>query len=403
MSPETVAGGVWARLVGQSHVVEQLRRAAATAAQFQGGHLDRAPAHAWLFTGPPGSGRSTAARAFAAALHCELAGTDAAGCGRCQGCRTTLAGSHPDVSVTVSQGSVLRAADVRPLIQLAQRAPTSGGWRVLIIEDADRLNDTSGNALLKAIEEPPERTLWLLCAPSVADVLVTIRSRCRSITLRTPPVADVADLLVRTHGIDPAMAAYAARAAQSHVGRARRLATDEQARIRRRDVVSLAFGLRGVGDAVLRAGHLVEVASEEAAAATTDRDAAEKADLLRALGYQEQTRLPPSVRAQVRDLETEQKRRAARFKRDMLDLALTDLASVYRDVAMLQLGASVELVNPTERAEISALARTSTPAHTLARLDAIATARTRLTSTNVNPLLAVEAMAIQLVGHEYGG
>jgi DNA polymerase-3 subunit delta' len=391
------ASPVWDQLVGQDDVVRTLRGEARLAARVRAREASSGLAHAWLFTGPPGSGRSIAARALAAALQCENADSDRVGCGECAGCATTMAGSHPDLSVTATEASILRVAEVRPLIQLAQRAPTAGRWRVLVVEDADRLNETSGNALLKAIEEPPERTIWMLCAPSPEDVLVTIRSRCRAVRLRVPLPSDVAQLLIERDGVEEGMAAFAARAAQSHVGRARRLATDEQARIRRRDVVALAFGVSSVGDAVLRAGQLVDLASAEASAATTQREGAEKAELLAAMGFAGQGRVPPAVRAAVRELEGEQKRRAARFKRDVLDASLVDLLSVYRDVLMLQCGAPVELVNPAEQHNLERLARSGSAAATLAKMEAITAARIRLTTTNVNPLLALEAMAVRLM------
>jgi DNA polymerase-3 subunit delta' len=306
-----------------------------------------------------------------------------------------LAGSHPDVQVTATEVSILKVDVARSLVQTAQRHPSVGRWRVMLVEDADRFNETALNALLKAVEEPPPRTVWLLCAPSPEDVLITIRSRCRPVRLRVPPVSAVADLLVR-RGADPAMASFAAQAAQSHVGRARRLATDEDARMRRREVLDIAFAVRGVGDAVLRAGQLLEVATEEATAATADRDATERAGLLRALGYEGESRLPPSIRTQVRALENEQKKRATRFKRDVVDRALLDLLSVYRDVLVVQFGATVDLVNATERERVSRLAAASTPETTLRRLDAIGEARTRIGTTTANPLMVVEAMAVQL-------
>lgn len=376
---------VWDDLVGQSEVVSSLRRAASRAAEPGATGVS----HAWLFTGPPGSGRSTAARAYAAALQCEQLG-----CGSCHSCRTVLAGSHPDVQVTATEASILTVGQARDLVQVAQRHPSQGHWRVMLVEDADRFNDQALNALLKAVEEPPARTVWLLCAPSPEDVLVTIRSRCRPVRLRMPPVADVAELLVR-RGADRGVAAFAAQAAQSHVGRAQRLATDEGARMRRREVLDLAFSVRGVGDAVLRAGQLIEVATEEALAATTDRDAGERAALLRALGYEGESRLPPSIRTQVRALEGDQKKRATRFKRDVVDRALLDLLSVYRDVLMVQLGARVALVNATERERLSRLASSSTPEATLRRMDAIGEARTRI-GTTANALMVVESMAVQL-------
>jgi len=348
--------------------------------------------HAWLLTGPPGSGRSTAARAFAAALQCPDGG-----CGRCHECRTALQGSHADVALVATEHVQLRVDDVRPLVALAQRRPSGGRWRVIVVEDADRLNDNSGNVLLKALEEPPPRTVWVLCAPSADDVLVTVRSRCRRVGLRIPPVADVADLLVRRDGADPAIAAYAARAAQSHIGLARRLALDEGARIRRREVLTLPAKIRSVGAAVIAAGQLVEVAGEESRAATGERDAAERAALLHSLGAEGATTLPPAVRAQVRQLEENQRRRATRAQRDVLDRALIDLLSLYRDVLVLQLGAGedVDLVNVELEQQVRALAAGSTAEATLRRMDAIGEARERI-EANVAPLLAVEALMVAL-------
>ncbi|PWJ53325.1 DNA polymerase-3 subunit delta' [Quadrisphaera granulorum] len=386
---------VWDDVAGQPEVVAQLREAVA---------IPAAMTHAWLFTGPPGSGRSTAARAFAAALQCEVnddgavgAGGPGAerGCGVCHACRTVLAGTHADVQVVATEKLSIGVDDVRALVQRAARAPSAGRWRVVLVEDADRFTEHSANTLLKSIEEPPPRTVWLLCAPSPEDMVTTIQSRCRPVRLRVPSVEDVAALLVRRDGIDPTMAAYAARAAQSHVGLARRLARDEGARLRRRQVLQLAFEVTGVGEAVVRAGELVDVASEEATAATAERDAAERADLLRSLGAEAAGSLPPALRSQVKALEDDQKKRATRAKRDVLDRALVDLASLYRDVLVVQLGAGVDLVNAELGREVAGLARRGGPEQTLARLDAIATARRRI-SANVNPLLAVEAMALAL-------
>jgi DNA polymerase-3 subunit delta' len=373
--------GVWAELVGQEPAVEVLRAAARDPARMT---------HAWLLTGPPGSGRSTAARAFAAALQCEEGG-----CGHCHACLTVLQGLHPDVTVVATEGVVIRADTARPLVELAQRSPSSGRWRVIIVEDADRLNETSGNVLLKAIEEPPPRTVWLLCAPSPQDVLVTLRSRSRAVALRVPPVDAVAALLVERDGIDPAVAAVAARAAQSHVGVARRLARDPQARARRATVLSIPPRVRGVGDAVLAAGELVATAQTDAKAATEQRDAEEKSALLRAMGAEGAATLPPALRAQVRQLEEDQKRRATRAQRDVLDRAMLDLLSLYRDVLVVQLAAGVEIINLEHEDSVRALAASSTPDQTLRRMDAIGEARTRIAG-NVAPLLAVEAMTIAL-------
>jgi DNA polymerase-3 subunit delta' len=347
--------------------------------------------HAWLFTGPPGSGRSVAARAFAAALQCPNGG-----CGECHECRTALAGTHADVTVIATELLSIKTEQARELVQLAARRPTMGRWRVIIIEDADRLTETAADALLKAIEEPPARTVWMLCAPSLEDVIVTIRSRCRHLALRTPSPAAVADLLVRRDGIDPAMAAYAARAAQSHIGLARRLARDEGARIRRHDVVTLPLRIRGVGDAVLLAGELVETAAEEAKAATAERDSAERERLVHSLGADPAARTqPPHVRAQLSAMEKDQKTRATRFQRDVVDRALVDVLSVYRDVLVLLAGDPVDLVNEEMRVDLTRLARELSPEDVVQRMEAVREARERI-AANVAPLLAVEAMAVQL-------
>ncbi|MGO1316444.1 MAG: DNA polymerase III subunit delta' [Cellulomonadaceae bacterium] len=373
---------VWADVVGQESAVAVLREAAADPA---------AMTHAWLITGPPGSGRSTAARAFAAALQCG--GTDEAADER--EVAAVLAGTHPDVAVVATDKVTIAIDEVRSLIGLAQRSPARGRWRVIIVEDADRMVERTSNVLLKAIEEPPERTVWLLCAPSPRDVVVTIRSRCRPVVLRVPPVDAVAQLLARRDGIDPATAREVARAAQSHIGLARRLARDPGARERRRRLLEIAQHIRGVGDAVLAAAEMVEVAQAEATSSAEERDAGEKAELLRALGAEPGQTLPPALRAQVRQLEEDQKRRATRAQRDVLDRSLVDLLSLHRDVLVVQLGAEVDLVNTEIADQVRRLADESEPEQTLRRMDAIGRARARL-AANVAPLLAMEAMAIAL-------
>ncbi|MFI5084866.1 MAG: DNA polymerase III subunit delta' [Actinomycetales bacterium] len=383
---------VWTDLQGQGPVVEQLRRAATAAT----------PNHAWLITGPPGSGRSNAARAFAAALVCEQADPVARGCGVCHACHTVLAGTHADVTFVATEKTTIAIDEARELVTKAQDRPSSARWRIIIVGDADRMTERTTNVLLKAIEEPPPRTIWILCAPSPADVLVTIRSRCRTVTLRVPPVADVAALLIRRDGIEPAMADYAARAAQSHVGIARRLATDEGARARRETIVRIPLRLGDVSAAMRAAAALMDAATAEADASNTDRAAEEKAALLHTLGAPGSGPLPPALRGQVKALEEDQKRRAKRSLTDMLDRALTDLLSFYRDVLLLQLAAEggnpgAELVNRGLGAELHGFAERSSAEGTLARMDAINTVRGRITGTNVAPLLALEAMAVSLL------
>ncbi|HRO31089.1 DNA polymerase III subunit delta' [Citricoccus sp.] len=372
----------WADLAGQQAAVEQLSRAAAA---------DR-PTHAWLFTGPPGSGRSNAARAFAQALQCEVEDPDRRGCGSCHACLTVAAGTNADVKVLATENVTYKIDEVRDLIALAQDRPTSGRWRIFIMEDADRMTERATNVLLKAIEEPPERTVWMLCAPSPADVLVTIRSRCRQVGLRIPAVRAVADLLVERDGLDPELALFAARASQSHVGMARRLARDEGSRSRRESVVHLPLRVKATSDAVAMAKELVEVTQQEAASSAEARNAEERRNLLRSLGLAEDEKVPAKLRHHVKRLEDAQTARNKRAVHDTLDRAMIDLTGLFRDVLALQLGTDAELVNEHLRDELASYARAASPERTVERIDAVSTARRRLAG-NVPPLLALEAMA----------
>lgn len=388
---------VFAALVGQDATVALLRAAAAAAAAAPGERGAGGMTHAWLFTGPPGSGRSTAARAFAASLQCTTT-PGRPGCGECRGCRTALAGTSADVEVVRPSGLSYGVADTRDLVRRSALAPVGGRWQVVVVEDADRLTEQAANALLKAIEEPPPRTVWLLCAPSAEDLVPTIRSRCRVLVLRTPPAEAVAGVLV-AEGVAPALAAFAARAAQGHIGRARRLATDESARLRRADVLALGAAVgpgAGVTTCLEAAGVLVAAAEQEAARATAETDAAEADDLRRALGVGATGRgLPRIGEAAVKDLERQQKVRAKRLQRDALDGALVDLAAFYRDVLAVQLGARADLVHSDQRAAVTGIAARSTPAQTLRRVDAVLACREAV-DANVAPLLAAEAMALAL-------
>lgn len=376
------APGVWRDVIGQEQTITALQRAVSEPGSMT---------HAWLFTGPPGSGRSVAARAFAGALLCPTGG-----CGECRECRTALDGTHADVEVLATEALSIGVADTRALVQLAGRAPSVGRYRVILVEDADRLTEQSGNALLKALEEPTPRTVWLLCAPSLEDVLVTVRSRSRHVRLRTPPVEEVAALLQRRDGIDPGMATYAARAAQSHIGLAKRLATDEGARIRRRDTITMAARIRGVSDAVGAAADLLQIAEQERDRTLESRAVREKERLLETLGADPSARSqPPHIRAQVASLEKEQKTRATRFTRDMIDRALVDLMSVYRDALVLHAGSPVTLVNEDARPVVEEVARAFTAEGLLVAIEEIATARERI-GANGAPLLALEAMAVGL-------
>ncbi|HWC80569.1 MAG TPA: DNA polymerase III subunit delta' [Pseudonocardiaceae bacterium] len=391
---------VWSGVVGQPEAVEALRAAAAAAARMVEGHTptNQAMTHAWLFTGPPGSGRSVAARSFAAALQC-MAGV---GCGECPGCRTTMHGTHADVRLVVPEGLSISVAEMRALVQAAARRPTGGRWQVVIVEDADRLTEGAANALLKAVEEPPARTVFLLCAPSdhPEDVSVTIRSRCRCISLRTPSAPAIAGVLTERDGVDAETARWAASVCGGHIGRARRLATDPAARERREAVLGIPAALRGLAEAFTCADELVKTAEAEASTVSEERDTAERDALETAMGAggtgKGTATATRGARGALRELEKRQKSRATRTQRDALDLALIDLAGFYRDVLVRTTGATVTLTHPDRSGDIGRAAAAWSPEAALHRLEAVLACREAIES-NVKPRIAIEAMLTSLV------
>jgi DNA polymerase-3 subunit delta' len=387
----TTAGttGVWADLIGQDRVVETLQRAVRAAGAGGNRH---AMSHAWLLTGPPGSGRSNAARAFAAALQCAVGG-----CGECNTCITSLSGAHPDVTLVRTEALSIGVDEVRELVRRAAMAPTMGRYQVLVVEDADRITERGADALLKSIEEPAARTVWLLCAPTAEDVVATIRSRCRRVELSTPSTAAITELLRRRDGVEPELAAFAARVAQGHIGRARALARNPSVRERRQEVLRLPGRLRSLGTCLDAAATLVEAATQEATVLTAELDARERTELSEALGLTTRGVRPRNAQAALRELEDQQKARAKRIQRDALDRVLTELTSFYRDVLALQTGAGAEPINAEFADDIAQLARRTTPEATVGKLDAILACRTAL-ETNVAPLLAMESLMLTLGG-----
>ncbi len=380
---------VWDAVIGQPRAVATLERAAGQGRQIVEGQ-DGALSHSWLITGPPGSGRSVAAVAFAAALQCT---GEPIGCGQCACCRTTVPGNNLDVAQLSTEAATISVKQVREILALAQSRPTDGRWRVIIVEDADRMREDSANMLLKNLEEPPARTIWILCAPTPADLLVTIRSRCRQLQLGTPPVAAVEEYLQRQEGATPEQAHMAARVSQSHIGVARALIREPELRGQRANMFMSALRVGSVGEAVLAAGKLVKAAQESGAEQHAARAEKEKAVLLATLGVE--GRVPPALRAQLRNLEEDQKRREKRALADVLDRVLIDLLGFFRDVVTVQLRTGVDLINPDLADEVHFWAAKSTPQDTLRRVQSIELARLRL-QTSVAPLLNMESLLVAL-------
>jgi DNA polymerase-3 subunit delta' len=373
---------VWDELVGQDHATDLFKAAARD---------PRLLAHSWLITGPPGSGRSNLAYAFAASLLCKDDG-----CGTCPDCRQVAARTHPDLSALATERVIISIDEVRSLVQTAQFGPSVSRYRVVVIEDADRMVERTSNVLLKALEEPPEGTIWILCAPSEADLLPTIRSRVRSVRLIVPSIESVSNLIVARTGVDAVVAERAARHAQSHVGMATRLATNELAAQRRDETVRLALSTHNVRDAVMAAARLLEIATEDAKAITEERDAVELEQTRYTLGLATGEAVPANMRSQFRALEEQQKRRETRSLRDGLDRILVDLHSVYRDVLRLQLGATDDLINLEYQSDLLAASTALSPEDVLEVSDAIATTRERI-SRNVSPVLALESLLVTAI------
>ncbi len=390
---------VWDELIGQDEAVETLQAAAAAAGEIVAGRP--APpgvmTHAWLFTGPAGSGRSIAARALAAALQCERVPR---GCGECPACHTVGKRSHPDVHSVIPEGLSIPVAEMRAVVARAARRPALGQWQVVVIEDADRLTEQASNALLKAVEEPPARTVFLLCVPSLHpdDVMVTIRSRCRLVTLGTPPPEAVAAVLERD-GVSGDDARWAAAVGQGHVGRSRRLLRDPDARARRSDVLAIPASLSSLRACLDAADHLVRVAEGEAAALSAELDSGETEALQIALGAggtgKGAAAATRGTVGAVKELEKRQKSRATRAQRDALDRALVDLAGFYRDVLLVHAGTPVAPAHPDVAAQVRLVADRVDPPGVLQRLDAVLACREAL-DLNVKPRIAVEAMTAAL-------
>jgi len=385
---------MWQELIGQDLAIRSLQQAAKDSLLNANGKTTAGFSQSWLITGPPGSGRSTAAKLFAAALQCEKSG-----CGECATCKSVLNGSHPDVKTILPSGLTYGVDEVKDLMQGSALIPAIGQWNIFILEDADRLTTVAANALLKSIEEPARNTMWILLAPSSQDVISTIRSRCRMVHLRMPPFDEIAELLKTRDGVDPAMAKFSAAAALGHVGRAKLLALDENLREIRRKILQLPFELSDLPSCFKAAAELFEITSNEAERETENLDKIEQEQLLESYGSGavglSKTKIQRMSSSAMKELAKDQKARNKRISRDRLDLALVEIAAFYRDVLAVQAGAGLELFHEEHRGSIEKMAAGSALDLTIKRLEAVEEARNLLPS-EASPLLVLEAMMIQL-------
>ena len=378
---------VFGSLIDQTELISILKDAVEASRMVD--NKTQSMTNTWLFTGPPGSGRSNAAIAFAAALVCKDGG-----CSKCNDCMSTIIGNHADVELIKTAGLSIKIDEVRELITRASWAPSVANYRVVVMEDADRLTESAANALLKVIEEPGLRTIWLLCAPTLTDVLPTIRSRCRHLSLRTPSTKAIAKLLIERDGVESSTADFVARASGGHIGRARRLATDPTARENRSNIMKLPFMLKDVASAFKAAQFLVDAAKADALVDAEKKDEDEISKLKEAWGATGSKLVAGGAKV-VKELEKEQKSRSTRMVRDYLDRALLDLSTLYRDVLLVQSNSVDSLINQDLTSQINQLAQATKPEQTIRKIEAILKTRRNL-AQNAAPLLLIEALMCEL-------
>ena len=378
---------VFGSLIDQTEVISILKDAVEASRMVN--NKSQSMTNTWLFTGPPGSGRSNAAIAFAAALVCKDGG-----CSKCNDCMSTIIGTHADVELIKTAGLSIKIDEVRELISRASWAPSVANYRVVVMEDADRLTESAANALLKVIEEPGLGTIWLLCAPTLTDVLPTIRSRCRHLSLRTPSTKAIAKLLIERDGVESSTADFVARASGGHIGRARRLATDSTAKENRSNILKLPFMIKDVSSAFKAAQFLVDAAKADALVDAEKKDEDEISKLKEAWGATGSKLVAGGAKV-VKELEKEQKSRSTRMVRDYLDRALLDLSTLYRDVLLVQSNSVDSLINQDLISQINQLAQATKPEQTIRKIEAILKTRRNL-AQNAAPLLLIEALMCEL-------
>lgn len=376
------------QIIGQQSAIETFKRALNAASI---GVIDSQEMSAtWLIVGPPGSGRTNIAHEFAKGLLCNEGG-----CLTCSACTSVDALTHPDLEFFRREGLSIKVDEVRELIERASWQPAAAKFRVTIIEDADRLTESAANALLKAIEEPGARTVWILCAPSTVDVLPTIRSRARVVGLQTPNTNDISALLIK-EGIEPKSAEFAALISLGHVGKARALANNKSLRDFRANFLQKATTISSIADAYLTAGWLNDSVKEEVEKELKEQNENELEKLRQAWGENGKKLITGGAKA-VKELEANQKARNTRMIRSLLDQSLIDLITFYRDVFLWQNSQEREdlTINKNLTTLLQSKATEIPPYKTLAIIDAITQTREDI-SRSAAPLLALESLMVKL-------
>jgi DNA polymerase-3 subunit delta' len=375
-------------IVGQPQVIEALKNAVIAARE--NSELSQKMTHSWLFTGPPGSGKSTVAKVFAASLLCSNSG-----CGECVDCITAMDGSHLDIDILKTEVSSIKVNEIRELISRTSTSPSISNWRVVIIQDAQRLTEAATNALLKVIEEPSSRTIWLMTASTSLDLLATLRSRCRQIQLKTPDKESIIELLVKRDKIDSQIAEFAARVSQGHIGRAKYLSENPISRSRRNDVIELFLTVNDTSSAFSAASKIIDIAQEEAEDATRTTNEIELINLQDALQGPGKSLISGGAKS-VKELEKDQKARIKRAVEDSLDRYLLDLLSIYRDSLLNQLCKSAEVINTEYFARYPEKMVRFTPESIIIKIENVLSVREKLAQSTVN-LLAMENLICTLI------
>lgn len=365
----------------------------------------KAMTHAWLFTGPPGSGRTIAARVFATALVCPHGG-----CGKCQACRSVAVGTHPDVQWVATNELTIKVDDIREdIVRNSRTLPVQASRRVVVVEDADRLSESAANVLLKSVEEPVDHLVFIFCAPSTdpQDYSVTLRSRCRHIYVPTPSPQAVKNVLLSDANLSltDKQAEWAASVTAGHIGRARHLAVDEAARAKRAAALKVPQLVYESNRLYMFTEELAAKAEAEAISSLAEVEARELRELESSLGAgstgKGTAKIKRQLSAGIKALEDSHKLRRKRKTRDALDLALIDIAGLYRDAMMQAVGAmnGEEPVGGFQHPDMAAtsreLARRNSPEALMACIDAVLECR-EVFERNVAPSVALDAMAGRL-------